>query len=167
MAACLQQQQQQQQQQQYESVPNKKLAIDGDRDKISNLENDGNQLINFEAHQKARMSYLSRNSVIEKIVKLIDTPKSPPESPTDPDDNSPSCSKVMSMYFYCSSLNFCINLIILCFCFFFVTDEITELSQLLDAFPDLMSVRHTNESNFQNKLLNVRWCFYRQFLNFE
>lgn len=86
------------QQQQHELVLNK--TMDEDKDKISNLESNRNQvLIDFETYQKTRMSYLSRNSVIEKIVKLIDTPKSPPESPTDPDDSSPSCSKMMSMYF--------------------------------------------------------------------
>jgi hypothetical protein len=62
--------------------------------------------MDFETYQKSQLSYMSRNSVIVKIVKLIDAPKSPSKNPTDPDSSSPTWSKMMSMsgIFYSSLL---------------------------------------------------------------
>lgn len=66
-------------------IPDDKERIDNNRQQI---------ISDFETFQKSRLNYLSRNSMIEKIVKLIDPPKSPSESP---ESSSPTYSKMMSM----------------------------------------------------------------------
>lgn len=50
----------------------------------------------FETFQKSRVNYMTttRNTMFEKIVKLMDQPKSPSESP-DP-EGSPTYAKMMS-----------------------------------------------------------------------